>query len=45
MSLPHLVTKRAATVVPFSTAISSLIGPLLYFHTHHFLRQGIRHEY
>ena len=33
MSLTHLVTRRAATVVPFSTAISSLNGPLFYFHT------------
>jgi hypothetical protein len=33
MSLTYLVTKRAATVVPFSMAKTPLTGPLFYDHT------------
>src|SRR3974390_493871 len=34
MSLSHLVTKRAATVVPFSMAKTPSTGPVFYDHTH-----------
>ncbi len=34
MSRQHLAFKRAAAVVPFSTAKTPLSGPLFYDHTH-----------
>src|SRR3974390_2502168 len=42
MSLSHLVTKRAATVVPFSMAKTPSTGPVFYDHTHSALVQDLR---